>query len=477
MSPRRSRKPAASSEGHRDTSSHWSNKRNAPSEARCDSSCHENRGSAKGKRRECPFCHWFPGHVLRRHVMQNHLPAIADPSKVRWSCHGSFLQTSQVQSHIQSQCLGGHYLNNIAKWAPLVMTMFRLIGRDLGLQPSQLVCYAGQHREFCLEEFTPSPEDVNLMQAFDRYFRGNIQASYRFAPPNALISVIHWRILGHLLGQVSKAIKREIFDLTSPSATSTVTPSAWAPTATVSMPPSTPQVVPMAPPPQPVMGSFAPPVVPMAPQSHQPICPVVPMAPQSHQPIHPVVPMAPQSRQSICPVWCLWPHSSISKVSALQCPWLCSRINHSLFSKVSALWCLWPHSLFSKMSTRWCLWPHSLFNSNHPYAQWCQCPHNHKRVHRQCLWLCHPPQCRPKHRNVSLAWMCIFIWIVSCRRCGSSGINISHSSCCEHLREPCFRSLAACHPIAFRSYGRMLTSCLLCHRRLSSSPLVGTLPR
>ena len=233
--------------------------------------------------------------------MQNHLPAIADPSKICWSCHGSFLQTSQVQSHIQSQCPGGHYLNNIAKWAPLVMTMFRLIGRDLGLQPSQLVRYAGQHCEFCPEEFTPSPEDVNLMQAFNRYFGGNIQASYRFAPPNALISVIHWRILGHLLGQVSKAVKREIFDLTSPSATSTVTTSAQAPTATVSMPPSTPQVVPTAPPPQPVMESFAPPVVPMAPQSHQLICPVVPMAPQSRQSICPVVPMAPQpNQQSVC---------------------------------------------------------------------------------------------------------------------------------------------------------------------------------
>ena len=90
--------------------------------------------------------------------MQNHLPAIADPSKVCWSCHRSFLQTSQVQSHIQSQCPGGHYLNNIAKWGPLVMTMFRLIGRDLGLQPSQLIHYAGQHREFCPEEFTRGRE-------------------------------------------------------------------------------------------------------------------------------------------------------------------------------------------------------------------------------------------------------------------------------------------------------------------------------
>ena len=230
--------------------------------------------------------------------MQNHLLAIVDQSKVCWSCHRSFLQTSQVQSHIQSQCPGGHYLNNIAKWAPLVMTMFRLIGRDLRLQPSQLVRYAGQHREFCTEEFTPSPEDVNLMQAFDRYFGGNIQASYRFAPPKALISVIHWRILGHLLGRVSKAVKREIFDLTSPSATSTVTPSAWAPTATVSMPPSTPQVVPMVPPPQPVMGPFAPPVVPMAPQSCQSIRPMVLMAPQpNQQSVCYAVPMAPQLHQ------------------------------------------------------------------------------------------------------------------------------------------------------------------------------------
>ena len=298
MSPRQSRKWAASSEGRWDTSSHRSNKRSAPSEARRESSCHENQGSAKGKRQECPFCHQFPGHVLRRHVMQNHLLAIADPSKVCWSCHGSFLQTSQVQSHIQSQCPGGHYLNNIAKWAPLVMTMFRLIGRDLGLQPSQLVHYAGQYREFCPEEFTPSPEDVNLMQAFDRNCRRDIQASYRFAPPNALICLIHWRILGHLLGWVSKAVRREIFDLTSPSAISTVTPPAQAPTATVSMPPSTPQVVPMAPPPQPVMGSFAPPVVPRAPQFHQPICPVVPMAPQSNQQsVCSAVPMALQPHQ------------------------------------------------------------------------------------------------------------------------------------------------------------------------------------
>ena len=212
-------------------------------------------------------------------------------------------------------------MNNIAKWGPLVMTMFRLIGRDLGLQPSQLIHYAGQHREFCPEEFTPSPEDVNLMQAFDRNCGHNVQASYRFVPSNALICLIHWRILGHLLGRVSQAVRREIFDLTSPAAISTVPPPAWVPTATVSMPPSTPQVVPMASPSQPVMGSFAPLVVPRAPQFHQPIRPVAPMAPQpnqqsvcsavplalqSHQPqpvqqqpsIRPVVPMAPQSQAS-----------------------------------------------------------------------------------------------------------------------------------------------------------------------------------
>ena len=230
--------------------------------------------------------------------MQNHLPAIADPSKVCWSCHESFLQISQVETHIRSQCQRGHYLNNVGKWAPLVRTMFRWIGRDLGLQPSQLVRYAGQHREFCLEEFTPSPEDVNLMQAFDKYFGVNIQASYRFAPPNALICVIHWRILGHLLGRVSEPIKRDIFDMTSPSATSTVTTPAQAPTATVSMPSATTQVVPMAPPPEPVMGSFAHAVVPMAPQSHQPTCPVVPMAPQpNQQSVRSVVPMALQSHQ------------------------------------------------------------------------------------------------------------------------------------------------------------------------------------
>ena len=82
-SPHWSRKQAVSPEGLRDTSSHRSNKRSTPSEARRNSSCHENR-STKGKKRECPFCHRFPGHVLRRHVMQNHLLAIADPSKVCW---------------------------------------------------------------------------------------------------------------------------------------------------------------------------------------------------------------------------------------------------------------------------------------------------------------------------------------------------------------------------------------------------------
>ena len=178
------------------------------------------------------------------------------------------------------------------------MTMFRLIGRDLGLQPSQLVHYAGQHREFCPEEFTPSLEDVNLMQVFDRNCGHNIQASYRFAPPNALICLIHWRILGHLLGRVSKAVRREIFHLTLPSAISTVTPPARAPTTTVSMPPSTPQVVPIASPPQPVMGSFAPPVVPRAPQFHPPIRPVVSRVPQSNQQsVCSAVPMALQSHQ------------------------------------------------------------------------------------------------------------------------------------------------------------------------------------
>ena len=139
---------------------------------------------------------------------------------------------------------------------------------------------------------------MNFIQAFDKYFGVNIQASYRFAPPNALICVIHWRILGHLLGRVSEHIKGDIFDLTSPSATSTVTTPARAPTATVSMPSATPEVVPTAPPPQPVMESFAPPVVPMAPQSHQPTCPVVPMAPQpNQQSVCSVVPMAPQLHQ------------------------------------------------------------------------------------------------------------------------------------------------------------------------------------
>ena len=128
-----------------DMSPHRSWKRAAPSEAQHESSCHDNRGSIKVKKCECPFCHGSPNHVLRRHV----LPSQLTPQRSTGIATGVSSQISQVENHTKSKCKGGHYLNHVGKWAPLVMTMFQLIGRGLKLDPSQHVNNAGQHRKFC----------------------------------------------------------------------------------------------------------------------------------------------------------------------------------------------------------------------------------------------------------------------------------------------------------------------------------------
>ena len=301
--PVQSEEPVATSspkhrQTRRDSSPHTSRKRVASSEARRDSSCHS--GGGKAAKRVCPICNRGVSHVLRRHVLQVHLPVIADPSKVCWVCRQSFVQTSQVANHLQGPCAGGHYLRNVREWAPLVMTMFKLISHDLNLDyASQLIAYVAQFPEICPNsEFTPAPEDVTQMTAYNDYHKIKSPRAFTFAPPNSAICLLHWRILANLLMRVSQSTKAEIFALIScrsspgvhktPSASSaanTHPPSRPAPAATVSVAPFASQAVPMAPPTQPQSESINRPVVPTAPRI-QPLMDLI---------THPVMPMASQS--------------------------------------------------------------------------------------------------------------------------------------------------------------------------------------
>ena len=123
---------------------------------------------------------------------------------------------------------------------------------------------------------------------------------YSYSPPNVLTSLLHWRILAHLVLKLSPAAQGRLFGLHKQAFGKGP---AQAPMATVSVPPPSPQVMPVAPPVQPMQCEPPRRVVPLAPldsQFHRPQAPAIPSASRQSQACprnQPVVPMAPPRQQ------------------------------------------------------------------------------------------------------------------------------------------------------------------------------------
>ena len=271
----------------------------SPSEAwRDHSSCPGKKGKSK---RSCPLCMETLSHPLRRHAFQRHVPAISDPTKICWTCGETFLQTSQMEKHLVGACKGGSYLDNVRTWAPLLDQVFRILVQDLGLrEQGDLIKFAMDRPEILPEKCSPLNEDVLMMNGYYDFLGAVPPRVYSYSPPNVLTSLLHWRILAHLVLKLSPAAQGRLFGLHKQAFGKGP---AQAPTATVSVPPPSPQVMPAAPPVQPMQCKPPRRVVPLAPldsQFHRPQAPAIPSASRQSQACprnQPVVPMAPPRQQ------------------------------------------------------------------------------------------------------------------------------------------------------------------------------------
>ena len=235
----------------------------------------------KGKR-SCPLCSDFPNRPLRRHAFDLHVPAISDPAKICWACGSVFPQGSQIEKHIVEECPQGHFLNHVEKWAPLVTDLFVSILTELKLLSwDALIKFVHGHPKYLPTTSSPLSADIWMMNAYHRFMKEQPPEVYSYTPPNALPCLLHWRILGNLLRDMSWGAREKLFRLhQKPFRSSQV------PTSTVSVPPQPRPVVPMAPPAQSSSQEATRQVVPRAPLAPPPIR-------QPRPAVRPVVPLAP----------------------------------------------------------------------------------------------------------------------------------------------------------------------------------------
>ena len=244
--------------------------------------------SKKGKK-SFPFCNTLPNRPLRCHAFHNHVLAISDPMKICWTCGEICFQASQIKRHLSGPCQGGHYLDKVKKWAPLVSEMFCCILVELKLTTWEILLqYVAKHPEILPEETSLTPDDIRMMNAFHQYCRVPHRETYSFSLPNTLTGALHWRIQGNLPQRISPWARECLARLHEKSFRGG---SARTPTATVSVPPQLQPVVPMAP--------------PATSKSQEPRQQVVPLAPPAPPPrpqqwpasqnlaVQPVAPLAP----------------------------------------------------------------------------------------------------------------------------------------------------------------------------------------
>ena len=292
--------------------------------------------------------------------------------KICWTCSEICFQASQIKRHLSGPCQGGHYLDNMKKWALLVSEMFCCILAELKLTMWEILLqYVAKHLEILPEETSPTPNDIQMMNAFHQYCRVPHPETYLFSPPNTLTGALHWRILGNLLQCISQGARECLPWLHEKPFQGG---STRVPTATVSVPPQPQPVVPMAPPATSKSQEPRQQVVPLAP-------PALPPRPQQ-QPasqnlaVQPVVPLAlPIPRYGMANPPRMLPASSRYQVSnrpavplALPSHGLqsysspgCLVLNHPHWKREWSVprWCPWPRQPLSQIldpSLRPCLW-------------------------------------------------------------------------------------------------------------------------
>ena len=198
--------------------------------------------SKKGKKL-CPFCNTLLNHPLRCHAFHNHVPAISDLMKICCACGEICFQASQIKRHLSGPCQGGHYLGNVKKWALLVLEIFCCILAELKLTTWEILLqYMAKHPEILPKETSPTPNDIQMMNAFHQYCGVPHPEMYSFSPPNTLTGALHWRILGNLqrISQGARECLPQLHEKPFRGG------STRTPMATVSIPPQPQPVVPMA---------------------------------------------------------------------------------------------------------------------------------------------------------------------------------------------------------------------------------------
>ena len=71
-----------------------------------------------------------------------------------------FLKFSQVENHLKRVSKGGHYHDNMKKWASLILKMLVTIREDLKMEsPAALIQLVCKHCKFWLKNLMCSSED------------------------------------------------------------------------------------------------------------------------------------------------------------------------------------------------------------------------------------------------------------------------------------------------------------------------------
>ena len=167
------------------------------------------------KFRPCPVCHSREFYFVKDHFKESHLPWFLSFENACWECkkceENPCLPLKQV---VKDPDDDKHFFSNNStiKWIQLVGRCFSFLKERLGLFAlDDLIPYVKDHRihivrgpKDSVAQCDFSPLELHMVSAFGsmHYNRVVDKTTLKASPPNDLASLLHWRVLGGLLGRL-----------------------------------------------------------------------------------------------------------------------------------------------------------------------------------------------------------------------------------------------------------------------------------
>ena len=163
--------------------------------------------SSRRKVKSCIICRETATN-MRRHVYEVHLPYFWDPCCTCFTCKDHLGSQGRLRKlHLEVHTGQSHQFRNLEEYMGRVISCLKRISQEV-VQSTQL-SHLFQH--VCDKQWYPAHDgqrvdfdylELMLLQPF-QVFWGEVGVQPHVSPPSGLVSLLHWRVMIHLLAALS----------------------------------------------------------------------------------------------------------------------------------------------------------------------------------------------------------------------------------------------------------------------------------